>query len=187
MVKHSDIEAAVRDWLEQIVVGMNVCPFASPVMRAGGLDLRMSPAHDLEGAYQDALRASVDLLAMDEDKPATTLVAFPDAGMSFADFLDVVAALRGTLSESGADGILQVATFHPDYVFDGEPEGDPSHWTNRAPCALVHLLRESDVLLAVESHPNVEAIPARNIEHFRALGTERLANLWANFGRRESE
>ena len=180
-------EAMVRRWLERVVVGLNLCPFAASVVRGPGLDLRISVARDLEDAYQEGLGAAAELLGATDETPVTTLLAFPHTLGDFDDYLDVVAALRGTLHESGADGLLQVATFHPGYRFEGEPEGDPSHWTNRAPVPLLHFLREQDVALAVDNYPEADRIPTRNIARLREMGLVALSELWEGLVHPESQ
>jgi hypothetical protein len=174
-------EDLLRAWVDQFVIALNICPFAAPVVRGGRMGVRVSAACDLEGALRDSMEAAASLLGEDDDGPSTLLVAFPAALALFDDFLDVVAALRAELAEAGADGLLQVATFHPDYRFDGVPADDLGNWTNRAPFPVIHLLREEDVERAIAEHPDPEGIPAANIERLRALGAEALRQVWASF------
>lgn len=175
-------ESLLLDWVDRVVIGLNLCPFAAPVVRSGSLGVRVSPASDLEGALRDALEASASLLEDDEEAPATLLIAFPETLASFEDFLDVVAALEAALAEAGADGLLQVATFHPDYRFDGVAVDDLGNWTNRAPFPVIHLLRAEDVERAVAEHPDPEGIPAANVARLHALGAEAIRALWASLG-----
>jgi len=172
----------LRSWIDQVVVGLNLCPFAAPVVRSGGLGVRVSTASDLEGALEDALNAAVSLLGEEEGGASTLLVAYPEALASFEDYLDVVAAFRAELSAAGAEGVLQVATFHPDYRFDGVPDDDLGNWTNRAPFPVIHLLREDEVERAVAEHPNPEGIPAANIARLKGMGAEAVRQLWASLG-----
>jgi hypothetical protein len=175
-------EDLLRSWVDHVVVGLNLCPFAAPVVRSGELGVRVSEASDLEGALEDALNAAVILLGEEEGGPSTLLVAFPEALASFEDYLDVVAAFRAELSAAGADGVLQVATFHPQYRFDGVAEDDVGNWTNRAPFPVIHLLREEDVERAIAEHPDPEGIPAANIAQLKGLGVDALRQLWASLG-----
>ena len=45
-----------------------------------------------------------------------------------------------------------------------------SNFTNRAPYPLIHLLRETIVTTALETYPNPERIPERNIHTLEQLG-----------------
>jgi len=178
-------KTALLAWVEKAVVGLNLCPFAAPVVRAGGLGIEVSEATDLEGALRDSLEAAVSLLGEPEDGTTTLLLAFPEAMRSFEDFLDVVAALEAELEAAGARGVLQVATFHPQYCFDGVPAEDLGNWTNRAPFPIVHFLREEDVERAIEEHPDPEGIPAANIAQLQDLGAEAILQIWSEFMPRE--
>ena len=171
--------AQVQRWLQEVVVGLGLCPFAGPVLDAGLIRTMISEAQDGPGAVKDALTEAVRLLETPESEIATTLVVVPHALADFETFLDATETLVVALSEGGADGLLQVATFHPDYRFAGEAEDALSHYTNRAPFPIFHLLRESQVSEAVASHPDPEGIPARNIACLEALGPEGVAALWA--------
>ena len=164
-----------------MVVGLKLCPFAAPVIDAGGLEIRVSSASDFEGALSDSLEAAVSLLGEGEGGTSTLLLAFPETLELFEDFLDVVAALEAELVDAGADGVVQVATFHPNYRFDGVPAEDLGNWTNRSPFPVIHLLREADVERAVADHPNPEGIPAANIARLHAMGAAALREVWASF------
>ena len=71
------------------------------------------------------------------------------------------------------EGLIQVASFHPDFRFEGEPEGDMSHFTNRSPYPTLHLLREDSVERAVASEGgDADKIVERNITTLRELGLQ---------------
>jgi hypothetical protein len=130
--------------------------------------IAVSEAATAEEAVK-ALLAEAALL-LDSDGISTTLVAYPHALADFETYLDAVAAAEDALSDAGADGVLQIATFHPDYRFEGAEEDDVASFTNRAPYPIMHLLRESEMSDAVDHHPDPEGIPARNVARLRALG-----------------
>lgn len=169
------VEARVRRWVREAVIGLRLCPFAAPVEET--LAVVVSEAGAFDDAVRDALGAAEALLST----PAipTTLVVYP-AGLSELDeLLDVADALEGALEATGADDLLQVASFHPAYRFDGTAPGDVGNYTNRAPYPAVHLLRVADVTAAIASHPDPEGIPADNIARLEALGAAALAARWA--------
>jgi hypothetical protein len=72
---------------------------------------------------------------------------FPDFFV-FNDFLNVADEV---LLEHELEGVVQIAPFHPDFMFDGEPEGDMSHFTNRSPYPTLHLIREESLGKAIDS------------------------------------
>jgi uncharacterized protein len=101
----------------------------------------------------------------------TTLLVLPQHASDFDDFLDLVAASEDLLAQAGLTDNIQVAHFHPDYVFASVAADDPANGTNRAPWPTLHLLRVADVALAIETHPDAEGIPERNIALLRRLAT----------------
>lgn len=165
-------EALVRRWVDQFVIAENLCPFAARVVDAAQLRVVVCP-HDDAQALALAVLEELELLQhAPEAEVATTLLAFTGALHEFDDYLDFLAFAEELLAECGLDGILQIASFHPQYVFAEVDADDVSHYTNRAPLPLLHFLRESALTRALESFPQPEAIPQRNIEHLHALGGE---------------
>lgn len=167
-----DIEA-VRRWVERAVIGHDLCPFAAG-SRAGTRYLAI-PGDDAAvlGAFLDA---SLALDERPETRPQTTLLVLTEP-RSFEAFWSLVGAADALLDRIGLRGRIQIAHFHPDYRFDGVDADDPANWSNRAPRAVLHLLRERDVSVATERHPDPAAIPERNVDHLRSLPDPRAA-LW---------
>ncbi|MDL4864468.1 DUF1415 domain-containing protein, partial [Halomonas elongata] len=93
----------------------------------------------------------------------------------FDDYLDALGLAEALLVEQGYEGVYQLASFHPEYQFEGEVEDAPRNFTNRSPWPMWHLIREAGLERALAHYPDPEAIPARNAVQMQALGTERLA------------
>jgi hypothetical protein len=162
--------ADTRRWLERAVIGLNLCPFAKAVHVRTQVRFVLSEARDTD-ALRDELERELRLLA---DTPAeavdTTLIVHPHVLQDFLaynDFLDVADITVRTL---GLEGELQVASFHPDYVFAGEAADDASNCTNRAPYPTLHLLREASIDRAVAAYPEPGVIVERNVATLRRLG-----------------
>jgi len=171
--------ASVLRWVHHAVVGENLCPFAKPSLP--GLTVHESHL-DGSALYDTLLQVSEQLLQQPLQTPHTALVVIPEGLDDFGDFLDVVAQAEAWIALWGLEGQIQLATFHPHYLFDGVPPDDVSHATNRAPFPVLHLIREADMSTAVDRHPDPGRIPERNIAHLRAMGWEgwnALARYWA--------
>lgn len=176
MAGAEQVEREVRAWLTHVVVGLNLCPFASRSMP--GLQISLHNGIDAGEVVVQVVEHSEALLQAPEEAPATALMIVPTGVEDFATFLDLVALVEMALDRTGLRGKIQLATFHPDYVFEGVSTDDASNLTNRSPWPLLHLLRECDVAWAVSHHPEVEAIPERNIARVRALGRDAIEALW---------
>lgn len=174
----SEIEAATRRWIDRVVVGENLCPFARAVLPR--LRIVVSEARDLEGLLGDI---TAELQRLVDTSPAvlpTTIVVTPAMLARFHDYLDALALIEAALDATGLVGELQVASFHPSYRFADASADDPANYTNRSPYPMFHLLREAEVSRAVDAHPDPEGIPARNVDRMRALGAAGVRALLAS-------
>ena len=180
--------ALTRAWLERAVIGLNLCPFARAVHARGRIRWVVSPARDTD-ALLAVLCDELDRLAANEDDhppepgtetpPETTLLIHPWVLTDFEAYNDFVAVAEAAVEQLGHGGVLQVASFHPDYRFaDAEP-GDPAHATNRSPFPMLHLLREDSIDRAVAAFPEPETIYEANIRTLRRLGHAGWATLQA--------
>ena len=173
------VRVRVERWLDEAVVGLNLCPFAAPVVRAGQVRIAPSSAADFDPAIEAFLDELSRLFDAAPDDVATTLVVFPHALGDFDDFLDAIAVVEALLEDSGADLAVQLAHFHPDYRFEGADDDALENYTNRAPYPILQLLRVADVADAVSRHPDPEGIPTRNIARLEAMGREAVEAMWA--------
>lgn len=171
------VEAETRAWVDRVVIGLNLCPFTKAVQVKNQIRYVVSTA-DTPQALLAALGEEMDrLVAADASEVDTTLLIHPlvlGDFLEFNSFLDVADEL---LEELGHAGILQVASFHPQYQFAGTAADDPGNATNRSPYPTLHLLREDSVDRAVAAFPEAEMIYEKNIRTMEALGTEGFAAL----------
>lgn len=163
---------ATRHWLEKVVIGLNLCPFAGLPWKQGRVRLQVSKASSPEQLAQDLVDELLALKNADPAESETTLLIHPNVLGDFLDYNDFLDVADGLLEELGLDGTIQVASFHPDYQFaDSEPD-DPANCTNRSPYPMLHLLREASIEAATANLAKPEAIFERNIETMRGIGVE---------------
>jgi hypothetical protein len=168
-----DAIAATRHWLEQIVIGLNLCPFARGVHVKRQIRWVESAARDVEGLHADLVRELRFLAAADPESVDTTLLVHPHVLNDFLDYNDFLDVADAAVARLGLHGVLQVASFHPDYRFEGTEPDDAGNLSNRSPYPTLHLLRERSIDRAVAAYPEASAIYERNIETLRRLGVER--------------
>lgn len=172
---HEQIVARVERWVEAVVIGLNLCPFASSVLRRGQLNIVVSDSNTMAECLQQLADEADALVA--GDLQATTVFVLPEGFADFDDYLDLLAMAEALMEDIGLDGQVQVASFHPEYQFEDTDYDDAENWTNRAPYPILHLLTEDSVARAVESHPDPEGIPDANIDKLEDMGTEMLEAL----------
>jgi len=173
--------ARVTRWIEEAVIGLRLCPFATSPWRAGQVRVALSEARSAEDAVKDALDEAFALLEAEPEAVATTLVVFPDALDDFEAFLDAAATVEHILEQAGARGVLQVATFHPRFRFEDTAPDDLGNWTNRAPFPIMHLLREAQLSEAIDAFPDTATIPEDNVRRLEAMGRAAVTALWGRF------
>jgi len=142
-------------------------------MRRDAIHYALAESAELEGLLHELVD---ECRQLDADPAIATTLLIAPAGMSdFGDYLDWLELAERLLEDLGYRGIYQLASFHPDYVFDGVEDDDPANATNRSPYPMLHLLREAELERALASHPDPEAIPERNVTLLRAAGSSALA------------
>jgi hypothetical protein len=169
--------AETERWLQRAVIGLNLCPFAKAVHVRDQVRLVLSEALTPDELLEDL---GAELLHL-RDTPAaetdTTLLVHPGVLGDFLDYNDFLEQADALVAELGLEGVLQVASFHPDYQFAGTAPDDVENFTNRSPYPTLHLLREASVTRAVATYPDPDAIIDRNIDTMQRLGAGGLRDL----------
>lgn len=172
-----DYVAETRQWLERFVIGLNLCPFAATPLRKGQVRFVVEMGNTEDALIRTLLQELAYLLDAPAAEVETSLIIHPNVLQDFADYNDFLGLADELLEEAGLDGILQIASFHPDYQFADVPADDPANYSNRAPFPLLHLLREDSLSFAIDHYPNPERIPEINIERLRAMGEQEIRRL----------
>jgi len=164
------ILARTKRWLERAVIGLNLCPFAKAVYVKDQIRYVVSRAETPEELLPELI---IELKTLEEADPAaidTTLLIHPVALTDFLAYNDFLAVADAALADLGLSGILQIASFHPQYQFAGTAPDAVENFTNRSPYPMLHLLREASVERAVAAFPDAAEIYERNIATLRRLG-----------------
>jgi len=177
MLTDTDIIAHTKKWITDVVVACNFCPFAAREVKRGSIHYEVLHDASAENAMEAALKI---MQLMDADAGTeTALLILPNDFENFEDYLDLVETANALLEENDYEGIYQVASFHPDYLFAGAPADDPSNYTNRSPYPMLHFLREESVSKAIDSHPDIDDVPYKNIQFAKDKGLNYMQQLLA--------
>ncbi|MFT5032703.1 MAG: hypothetical protein ACI89D_000941 [Bermanella sp.] len=167
---------SVQRWVKSFVVELNLCPFAQYEMlnnRVRFATTRAATEEQLLMSLQDEL----ELLTSDPSVE-TTLLIHPNVLQDFYDYNQFLSYADSLLLDMGLEGTYQLASFHPDYQFDGTNQDDAENYTNRSPHPVLHLIREASLERAIAEHPDVDQIPARNVALMNSLGHNKLQALF---------
>lgn len=172
---HQAIVAQTKKWLEKVVIGLNFCPFAKKEFERKSIRYAIG----VSDGQKDALSCLIEELSLlDKDQSIeTTLIIYKNDYLQFDEYLDWLAVATSLVEQSAYRGIYQLASFHPDYCFEGENLNDAANYTNRSPFPMLHILRESSLEKVLKSFSKPELIPQRNIDKARELGPDYFKNL----------
>ena len=178
---NTDINAIteqVEQWLNDVVIGLNLCPFAAKPQRNKQIRIFVSEASQEEALLEDILLQLIELSNTEPEKLETTLVVVPNMLQDFWDYNFFIDWVEGLIKQQDWEGIFQVATFHPDYCFGGAEPEDDENLTNRSPYPVFHLIREESMEKVLKHYPDPESIPDTNIARVSALSEEERQKLF---------
>jgi|SRR6188768_697620 len=173
------VVARTRAWLTEIVIGLELCPFAKPVHVKEQIRYVVSPAETPEALLEELLYELTRLSNADPALVDTTLLIHPRVLPDFLDYNDFLSVAECAVEDLGLTGELQIASFHPDYRYANNAVDDVANCVTRSPYPMLHLLREASVDRAVAVFPEASAIVDKNIRTLRALGPEGFRRLMA--------
>jgi len=180
MTESSHLQAT-KQWMKQFIIAHNLCPFAHIPFQENRIRYALSEANSYEKLIPHLFK---ELLFLDESNPMdceTTLLVHPFCLENWETYWDFLGLVEEILEEESLAENFQIVGFHPGYLFEGEEAGDVSHFTNRSPYPMIHILRAESVEAAIDSHPNIDGIPLQNVSKLRELGTDRIQALFSQF------
>ena len=190
----------MQRWVSGFIVELNICPFALREVRKQSIRYQVCERQGDDALY-DAVSDELRRLT-EHPEIETTLLILPHLDDDFEAFLNNAGLAQQVIALNNLSGTFQLANFHPHYVFtdsqahvesterssldDELSQGahtshcghDAADYTNRAPHAALHLLREESVARAIHAHKNAELIPQMNVQRLRQLG---IANMRQRF------
>ncbi len=160
---------AVARWLNEVVVGLNLCPFAAVPLQQQRVHFALSEARSDEAVLDDLQQQMQRLDATAVEQLETTLLIIPHHLQDFFDYNQFLRWANSMVKREGWQGIYQLASFHPHYCFAGAEPEDAENLTNRSPYPIIHIIREASLARALAYFPDVEQVPARNQARVAAL------------------
>lgn len=170
MTHNDDLETKIWRWVDEVIVGEQFCPFAK--MPRENDRIKLTICHEKKMAEVLSSIASECKYLDEHPKVETSLIACPNTLAKFDDYLDVLEMANDLLEDIGYLGVYQLASFHPEYQFEGEAPQSISNYTNRSIVPIFHIIREASITQALQFIKHPEEIPERNIAHAQALGLD---------------
>jgi hypothetical protein len=151
-------------WLLDVVIGLNLCPFAAKPYKKEQIHIAQRNATTEESLLEDILVEMQQLNSISAAERDTTLVVIPHMLNDFWDynmFLDWVESL---IKQQQWEGVFQIASFHPEYCFHGAHQEDNENLTNRSPFPTIHIIREASMERVLKLFKDPESIPETNMD-----------------------
>ncbi len=177
-INRNNIEQQTWQWLDNVVIGLNLCPFAKKPRTQKQIRLVISDHNSLVNVADDFATELEFLSKTPANETDTTMFVIPHLLEDFYVYLDFLESANNANHDLGFEGKFQLASFHPDYQFeDAEPE-DRANYTNRAPFPIIHIIREDSMTRVLKQYPNPELIPERNIEAMDNLSDDMIKTMF---------
>jgi hypothetical protein len=167
----------VKNWIQKVVIGLNFCPFAAKPFHLDKIVYLVHNEQDILMYIKQFYAALRELQEEPADVIETAFIIYPQSFLDFDDYLSFVSLLQNFLEKNQFEDDFQLASFHPDYQFEGSQPNDLSNVTNRSPFPLIHIIRSESVQQARLLYGDTYNIPEKNIANLRTLGV----NGWNSF------
>lgn len=175
-IQHKILELT-RNWISNIVIGLNLCPFAKPVFEQEKIRYTIC-LKERESEILELLTRELEILtSTPSEKIETSLVIIPNTLTDFLDFNDFSGEAEELVGNLGLRGVIQVVGFHPGYQFEGTEIDAAENYTNRSPYPMLHLLRESSITALAAKPEDLLEIPKRNVKLLNEMGVAKILEL----------
>lgn len=170
MTNEKDVLGKTQHWLSEVIVGHQLCPFAEYPWRKQ--QIQFIVAQDVTRVAICGHVLSICRYLQAHSEVETSLLILPSAWDDFNDYLELVEVVNDLLQKEQLSGIFQIASFHPAYLFASEAPDATSHYTNRSPYPMLHIIREASITRVIDAGFDTEALIERNQQLAEQLGTE---------------
>lgn len=172
------IEQQVWQWLDDVVIGLNLCPFAKKPRVNQQIQVTVCQATNHEELITDFMKELEFIRDVDPNNTDTSVFVIANMLQDFDEYLDYLNLANMTVSQYGLEGEFQLASFHPNYQFEGTDKQDQENLTNTSPYPIIHIIREATVEKVLKHYPNPEDIPDNNIRCVENLTPGQIAQLY---------
>lgn len=174
-MRDETVIAQTKNWIINVVIGCNFCPFAGREIKRGSIHYKVLNTHQIKLVLEGL---SAEFSYLDDNRDMETgLLILADGFKDFTSYLNLVDLAELFLKKEGYEGKYQIASFHPLYIFAGSKENDPSNYTNRSPYPILQLLRETSISKAIKEYPEIKKIPLQNISYTNLKGLVHMQTL----------
>ncbi|WP_370979672.1 DUF1415 domain-containing protein [Agaribacterium sp. ZY112] len=181
MNKLKQAQNKVEQWLEEVVIGLGLCPFAAYPHQQDQVHIEIYEGNADEKLLNALTNECQRLYTQDRNAAnyvETSLICLSHALSDFIEYNDFLGLANLYLEQEGWSGHFQLASFHPGYQFAHTAPDDKDNLTNRAPLPIFHIIREASLEHVLSTYEDPEGIYERNIQCVHALTEAQLISLF---------
>ena len=164
-----------HNWIVRVVIGCNFCPFAAYEVKRQSIFYTVTNSTAISILKKDI--AAMFTLLNKNAEIETAFLIFEEPNLTFKAYLQIVQIAEKIIKKAGYEGVYQIASFHPQYIFANSTDTDPTNYTNRSPYAMLHFLREKSVTKAVDKYADIESITKQNMAFTQHKGLQYMKQL----------
>ena len=179
MVNSNKYLDLTKQWIERLVIGLNLCPFAKFSFQEGLIHYELSDSDDFRPMMEELVNLIEKMNSVENDVISNSLMIY-SSDISFEFMLDLEYSFLGLLEEAGLDTKYQTVVFHPQFRYEGEDLNAHGNFTNRSPYSMIHILRAEEVSNAIATTLNVDLIPVNNAAKLERLGITKISEVFEN-------
>ncbi|NJO03876.1 MAG: DUF1415 domain-containing protein [Bacteroidia bacterium] len=167
------IIAKTRKWVETIIIGLDLCPFAKAPFQKGQVHFAVGDADTMKGFVE----IFIEQLALMDKKTSieTTLLIVP-ALLKMEYFQPFMQFCEETIIINHWGKTYQIVSFHPYQRIDGLSPESPQNLISMGPYPIVHILRVESVETKGKSLK--QDIQVRNDAILKKMKKEDVLALW---------
>lgn len=173
--KTKEVIRGTWSWLEKVVIGLNLCPFAKPAFDSNRIGAFACPLNELEE------NIALILEGLNQGIYETSLLALEEAQgeeLDFESFYQLCAGIEEGLELACLEEHFQIVVFHPRFRFEGLGDGDLANLVNRSPYPTIHFLKTASMKALELSPGQGEEVSKRNEELLKSMSEEQLRELF---------
>lgn len=160
-----------KQWLKEVVVGLNLCPFAKAPLENNAIEVVSCKLDDLFNVF------TLELEKLNDQSFETSLIVLENS-LDFVSFYDEFTTLEQTLEDNALEEYFQLVAFHPEFVFQGLEFDDLANFVNRSPYPTIHILKKSSFDMLNLAENAGEEISFSNERLLKSLSSEKLKQLF---------
>ena len=165
-----------KRWIEKIVIGLNLCPFAKKPFFDGQISYKVNQEDQLVPLVNEVIEESMKLNSTTDFE--TSLIILPGISLTFENFNDFILDLQELLDKD-QEYQMKLIAFHPEFRYADSQPDETANATNRSPYPMIHILKKSSLEIAKNSQIDIPGLLINNKNRLSSMSWEEIRLLYS--------